>query len=308
MNLWDHDDKSVEESNCYICEQVFGRQREATHYCRQCGRGYCQGEHGISSGEEGGLCIACSEISGPIPGIHTVNPRYTFDNFVVYPGNSFAHAACLEVAKNPGKRYNPLFIHGGVGLGKTHLLDAIGNYLLTHGTIASSRICCITAERFTSGLINAIRYETLDSFRRTFRSVDIFMMSAIQFLAGKERITAELLHTFETLYDGKKQMVFECDIAPGDITYLPESLRSRFESGLVADIAEPDFTARVEIVRQKAAIEEIDLPDDVTEFIAHNCQGSIRALEGAVIKLAAYSRLCNVPITLDSATKLREGQ
>lgn len=253
---------------------------------------YDQDEEGV----EGSNCYICKQIF--------VIPRYTFENFVIYSENSFAHAACLEVAKNPGKEYNPLFIHGNVGMGKTHLLCAIGNHLLTHGIFAPSRICCISAESFTMELINAIRHKELDSFRQTFRSVDILLMSSIQFLAGKERTVTELIHTFDTLYDEKKQIVFECDLAPGDITYMPEGLKSRFQWGLIAGIGVPDYAAKSEIVRQKAGIEGIDLPDAVIEFIAHTCQGSIRALEGTVIKLAAYSRLFNVPITIDGVTRL----
>lgn len=304
MNICKQKEENVEGSTCYICERIFGRKREASYYCSRCHRGYCEGEHGMSSGEDGGLCIVCSMTAGAILDVHTIKPRYTFESFVVYLGNSFAHAACLEVAKSPGKAYNPLFIHGEVGLGKTHLLYAIGNYLLEHGMFPPSRICSMTAEHFTNELINAIRYETLDSFRNTFRNVDILLMSAIQYLAGKERTTAELLHTFDTLYDRKKQMVFECDTSPAEITYFPESLRSRFESCLVVDIKEPDFNAKVQILRQKAEFEGIDLPDDVAQFIARTSGRSIRALEGAMIKIGAYSRLYNAPITLDGITKL----
>ena len=304
MNIYKNNENNSGTINCYICEQIFGRKREAAHYCRDCHRGYCEGEHGMSSGEDEGLCVACSFAAEPAPDVHTVNPKYTFDNFVVYTGNSFAHDACLAVARNPGKEYNPLFIHGGVGSGKTHLSNAIGNYLLEHGMFAPSRICHITAERFTSELITAIRHERLGYFKKTFRSVDVLLISDIQFLAGKERTTAELLYTFNTLYDEMKQIVLECDSAPDEIPYFPESLRSRFESGLVVDIGEPDFAARVEILRQKAGIERIDLPDDVAQFIAHTCQSSIRALEGAVVRIGAYSELYNVPITLDGVTKL----
>lgn len=227
------------------------------------------------------------------------NPKYSFENFVVGSSNQFANAACLAVSTNPGKTYNPLFIYGGVGLGKTHLLNAIGNFLLNHGTINPERICYITAETFTNELINSIRYEKMEDFRNRFRKMDILLIDDIQFIAGKERTQAEFFHTFNTLYDNMKQIVVTSDKFPRDIENFEERLKSRFEWGLVADIQSPDIETKVAILNKKAEQEKIDLPLDVAFFIATNSEDSIRSLEGTLIRVGAYASLNNTPITSD---------
>lgn len=227
------------------------------------------------------------------------NPKYTFENFVVGTSNQFANAACLAVSTNPGKTYNPLFIYGGVGLGKTHLLNAVGNFLVRHGTINPDRICYITAETFTNELINSIRYEKMDDFRNRFRKMDIILIDDIQFIAGKERTQAEFFHTFNTLYDNMKQIVVTSDKFPRDIENFEERLKSRFEWGLVADIQSPDIETKVAILNKKAEAEKIALPLDVAFFIANNSEDSIRSLEGTLIRVGAYASLNNTPITTE---------
>ncbi|NLT24489.1 MAG: chromosomal replication initiator protein DnaA [Syntrophorhabdus sp.] len=227
------------------------------------------------------------------------NPKYTFENFVVGTSNQFANAACLAVSTNPGKTYNPLFIYGGVGLGKTHLLNAVGNFLVKHGTTNPDRICYITAETFTNELINSIRYEKMDDFRNRFRKMDIILIDDIQFIAGKERTQAEFFHTFNTLYDNMKQIVVTSDKFPRDIENFEERLKSRFEWGLVADIQTPDIETKVAILNKKAEAEKINLPLDVAFFIANNSEDSIRSLEGTLIRVGAYASLNNTPITTD---------
>jgi len=227
------------------------------------------------------------------------NPKYTFENFVVGTSNQFANAACLAVSTNPGKTYNPLFIYGGVGLGKTHLLNAVGNFLVKHGTTNTERICYITAETFTNELINSIRYEKMEDFRNRFRKMDIILIDDIQFIAGKERTQAEFFHTFNTLYDNMKQIVVTSDKFPRDIENFEERLKSRFEWGLVADIQLPDIETKVAILNKKAEQEKIDLPLDVAFFIATNSEDSIRSLEGTLIRVGAYASLNNNPITTD---------
>jgi chromosomal replication initiator protein len=232
------------------------------------------------------------------------NPRYTFENFVVGSSNQFANAACLAVSTNPGKTYNPLFIYGGVGLGKTHLLNAVGNFLVKHGTINPDRICYITAETFTNELINSIRFEKMDDFRNKFRKMDIILIDDIQFIAGKERTQAEFFHTFNTLYDNMKQIVLTSDKFPRDIENFEERLKSRFEWGLVADIQLPDIETKVAILNKKAEHEKIDLPLDVAFFIATNSEDSIRSLEGTLIRVGAYASLNNTPITIDMVKQI----
>ncbi len=227
------------------------------------------------------------------------NTRYTFESFVVGSSNQFANAACLAVATNPGKTYNPLFIYGGVGLGKTHLLNAIGNFLVSHGDINPDRICYITAESFTNELINSIRYEKMEEFRNRFRKMDILLIDDIQFIAGKERTQAEFFHTFNTLYDNMKQIVVTSDKFPRDIENFEERLKSRFEWGLVADIQSPDIETKVAILNKKAEQEGIVLPLDVAFFIASNSEDSIRSLEGSLIRVGAFASLNNVNISVD---------
>ncbi len=232
----------------------------------------------------------------------TFNKKYTFENFVVGPSNQFANAACLAVANLPGKNYNPLFIYGGVGLGKTHLLNAIGNHII-HNTIGSdlNKICYLSAEEFTNELINSIRYEKMGEFREKFRNMNVLLIDDIQFIAGKERTQAEFFHTFNSLHEARKQIVVTSDKFPRDITNFEERLRSRFEWGLIADIQAPDIETKVAILKKKAQLENILVPNNVAFFLASNTSSNIRVLEGCLIRIGAFSKLTNADITLDLA-------
>ncbi|MFB0507972.1 MAG: chromosomal replication initiator protein DnaA [Thermodesulfobacteriota bacterium] len=230
------------------------------------------------------------------------NKNYTFDNFVIGASNQFANAACQAVATLPAKNYNPLFIYGGVGLGKTHLLNAIGNYVLQNGIIQDlSKIRYLSAEQFTNELINSIRYEKMDKFRDKFRSMNILLIDDIQFIAGKERTQAEFFHTFNSLYEARKQIVVTSDKFPRDITDFEERLRSRFEWGLIADIQPPDIETKVAILKKKAQVQDISLPNPVAFFLASNASSNIRVLEGSLIRIIAFSKLTQTDITLDLA-------
>ncbi len=231
-------------------------------------------------------------------------PKYTFENFVVGSSNQFANAACLAVANNPGKVYNPLFIYGGVGLGKTHLLNAIGNFLIYHHTLVDSRICYITAEEFTNELINSLRFEKMEDFRNRFRKMDVLLIDDIQFIAGKERTQAEFFHTFNALYDGAKQIVVTSDKFPKEIPNFEERLRSRFEWGLIADIQPPDLETKVAILNKKAEFENVTLPQDVAFYLASNIDHNVRVLEGSLIRLGAFASLHNIPISMDLAKEV----
>jgi chromosomal replication initiator protein len=225
-------------------------------------------------------------------------PRYTFETFVVGASNQFANAACLAVANNPGKVYNPLFIYGGVGLGKTHLLNAIGNSLIARQNANVSRISYITAEEFTNELINSLRFEKMDDFRNRFRKMDVLLIDDIQFIAGKERTQAEFFYTFNALYDNTKQIVVTSDKFPKDIPNFEERLRSRFEWGLIADIQPPDLETKVAILNKKAEFENVVLPQDVAFYLASNIDHNIRVLEGSLIRLSAFASLRNIPISM----------
>ncbi|HMV87743.1 MAG TPA: chromosomal replication initiator protein DnaA [Blastocatellia bacterium] len=225
-----------------------------------------------------------------------LNQKYTFETFVVGSSNQFAHAAALAVADSPSKTYNPLYIYGGVGLGKTHLMCAIGHRIKEQ--YRHLRLCYISAERFMNELINAIRYDQTMSFRERYRSIDILLIDDIQFIAGKERTQEEFFHTFNALYDGQKQIVISSDCAPKDIPTLEERLHSRFEWGLIADIQPPDLETKVAIIRRKAESEKLELPDNVALFIASKIKSNIRELEGSLIRLTALSSLKGVPISL----------
>jgi len=229
------------------------------------------------------------------------NPKYTFENFVVGANNQFANAAALAVATNPGKTYNPLFIYGGVGLGKTHLLNAIGNFVLRHGKVPEDRVLYITAEVFTNELINALRYQKMDEFRNRFRRMNILLIDDIQFIAGKERTQEEFFHTFNTLYEGMKQIVVTSDKFPRDLENIEERLKSRFEWGLIADIQPPDIETKVAILNKKAEEENIRLPLDVAFYIASHTDDSVRSLEGCLKRLGLYASLNRAEITLDLA-------
>ena len=235
-------------------------------------------------------------------GYFNFNKNYSFENFVVGPSNQFANAACLAVANLPAKNYNPLFIYGGVGLGKTHLLNAIGNHVIQNGIISNlSKICYLSAEEFTNELINSIRYEKMDEFREKFRRMNLLLIDDIQFIAGKERTQAEFFHTFNSLYEARNQIVVTSDKFPRDITNFEERLRSRFEWGLIADIQPPDIETKVAILKKKAQLENISLPNEVAFFLASNTSPNIRVLEGCLIRIVAFSKLTQTDVTLDLA-------
>lgn len=231
-----------------------------------------------------------------------LNPKYTFESFVVGPSNRFAHAASTAVAESPARAYNPLFIYGGVGLGKTHLMQAVGDFIL--GKNAHSKLSYTTSERFTNQLINAIQTRTTMRFREKYRNVDILLIDDIQFIAGKESTQEEFFHTFNTLYDAHKQIVISSDRAPKDIRGLEERLISRFAWGLVTDIQPPDLETRIAILRKKAEREIVKVPDEVTFFIAEKIRSNIRELEGALIRVVAYSLLTNNSISISVAEEV----
>jgi chromosomal replication initiator protein len=227
-----------------------------------------------------------------------LNPRYRFESFVVSSCNQFAHAAAMAVAEQPTRAYNPLYIYGGVGLGKTHLMQAIGNRVVRRD---GQQMAYISAEHFMNELINAIRFEKTIEFKERFRNVDLLLIDDIQFLAGKERTQEEFFHTFNALYDAEKQIVITSDVPPREIPTLEDRLRSRFEWGLIADLQPPDLETKVAILGKKADAEGATLPDDVALFIASSCKSNIRELEGALIRVVAYASMSGKEITLDLA-------
>ena len=224
--------------------------------------------------------------------------RYSFDTFIVGPSNQFAHAACRAVAESPSRSYNPLFIYGGVGLGKTHLMRAIGQYVQTNSSL---KLTYISSERFMNEMINALRYDRVLEFRERYRSVDVLLVDDVQFLAGKEGTQTEFFHTFNALYDAQKQIVISSDCPPHEIPSLEERLRSRFEWGLIADIQPPDIETKVAILKKKAEAEGIPLPDNVAIYIAGKIKSNIRELEGSLIRLIAYASLTGREISLPLA-------
>ncbi len=227
-----------------------------------------------------------------------LNPKYTFKNFVVGAGNQFAHAACMAVAEQPAKAYNPLFIYGDTGLGKTHLLNAIGNHVAERTDL---RIAYLTTEQFTNEVINSIRYDKMMDLRKRYRHIDMLMIDDIQFLAGKERTQEEFFHTFNALYEAHKQLVLSSDRFPKDMPDIEERLRSRFEWGLIADLQPPDVETRIAILRKKSEDEGITLPEDVIQFLATTMKSNIRELEGSLVRLGAYASLTGQTITLEMA-------
>ena len=231
-----------------------------------------------------------------------LGPRYSFDTFIVGPSNQFAHAACRAVAEAPSRSYNPLFIYGGVGLGKTHLMHAIGHYVVTH--LKSLKLTYISSERFMNEMINAVRYDRILDFRERYRSVDVLLVDDVQFLAGKEGTQTEFFHTFNALYDSQKQIVISSDCPPHEIPQLEERLRSRFEWGLIADIQSPDLETKTAILKKKAETEGVPLPDTVAIYIAGKIKSNIRELEGSLIRLIAYASLTGREITLPLAQEV----
>src|SRR6516165_10933853 len=235
-------------------------------------------------------------------GAAQLNPRYTFDAFVIGSGNQFAHAACQAVAERPSKAYNPLFLYGGVGMGKTHLMQAIGHEIKRRTPHAA--ICYVSSEKFTNDMINSLRYDKMTSFRDKFRNVDVLLIDDIQFLAQKERTQEEFFHTFNALHESMKQIVIASDRSPKELAEIEDRLRSRFEWGLIADIQPPDLETKVAILQKKAEQEKVTLPTDVALFIASNVRTNVRELEGALTRMIAHSSLIGAEITLPYAQQV----
>jgi len=257
------------------------------------------------------ICTEAAEPIAPAPpqarldfdsSNNQLNPRYRFDTFVVGGSNQFAHAAARAVAEQPSKSYNPLFLYGGVGLGKTHLMQAIGHELKLRNP--SLRLTYISAEKFTNEVIAAVRFDRMASFRDRFRTMDVLLVDDIQFIATRERTQEEFFHTFNALYDQQKQVVISSDCPPKEISSLEERLRSRFEWGLIADIQAPDLETKIAILQKKADTEHAHLSDDVAEYIARSIKSNVRELEGALIRLIAYSSLTGVDMTISTAQQV----
>ena len=235
------------------------------------------------------------EVHAVVPGQPALSSKYTYDSFVVGSCNQFAHAASLAVAEAPGRTYNPLYLYGGVGLGKTHLMHACGHAIKTRNHHLT--VCYISSEKFMNDLINAIRYDKTQSFREKYRSVDVLLIDDVQFIAGKERTQEEFFHTFNALYDQQKQIVISSDCAPREIPTLEERLHSRFEWGLIADLEPPDLETKIAILKRKGDLIGVSIPDDVAMFIASRVKSNVRELEGSLVRLIAISSLRGEPIS-----------
>src|SRR5438874_3438887 len=253
----------------------------------------------IALSAEETAALEASEGAPHAPAAAGLNPRYTFDTFIVGSSNQFAHAACRAVAEAPSRSYNPLFIYGGVGLGKTHLMHAVGQYVFEHDR--NLKLTYISSERFMNEMINAVRYDRVLDFRERYRSIDVLLVDDIQFLAGKEGTQTEFFHTFNALYDSQKQIVLSSDCPPHEIPALEERLRSRFEWGLIADIQSPDLETKVAILKKKAEAEAVPLPDNVAMYIAGRIKSNVREPEGSLIRLIAFASLTGQEITLPLA-------
>jgi len=248
------------------------------------------------------VSIPAAAPPAPSPNPHrglVLNPRFTFDTFVVGSSNQFAHAAARAVGESPSRSYNPLFLYGGVGLGKTHLMHAIAHEILRRSP--GMRVAYLSAERFLNELINALRFEKMHEFKSRYRELDVLLMDDIQFIAGKDSTQEEFFHTFNALHDAQKQIVVTSDALPKEIPTLEERLRSRFEWGLIADIQPPDLEMKVAIIRKKAAAEKADIPDDVSLFIAGTVKSNIRELEGRLNRVIAFSSLTGKPVSVELA-------
>lgn len=234
--------------------------------------------------------------------ISNINDKYTFDSFVSGPSNQFAHAAAMAVANNPATTYNPLFIYGGVGLGKTHIVHAIGNEIINNNN--NLKICYYSSEKFTNELINSLRHAKMDEFRNKFRSIDVLLIDDIQFIAGKKSTQEEFFHTFNALYESHKQIVVTSDKFPKEIPDLEERLRSRFEWGLIADIQAPDIETKQAILKMKADQNKIELPEDVAFFLANSVISNVRELEGYLVRIGAFASLTSTPINLEMSKNI----
>ena len=246
--------------------------------------------------------VAAPRGTAPEASLGQLNPRYTFDTFVVGSSNQFAQAACQAVAELPSRAYNPLFIYGGVGLGKTHLLHAVGHQTLR--LFPNMAVVYLSSERFTNDLINAIRYDRTAEFRAKYRTIDLLLIDDIQFISGKERTQEEFFHTFNDLYESHRQIVVSSDRSPKEIPEIEERLRSRFEWGLIADIQPPDFETRVAILKKKAGLERVLLADDVAYLIASRVKSNIRELEGSLTRMIAFCALTGREMSVDLAQEV----
>ena len=233
---------------------------------------------------------------------HQLNPRYTFETFVVGSSNQFAHAAARAVAEQPSKSYNPLFLYGGVGLGKTHLMQAIGHAIKQRNP--ATRLTYVSAEKFTNEVIAAVRFDRMSNFRDRFRTMDVLLVDDIQFIAAKERTQEEFFHTFNALYDQQKQIVISSDCPPKEISSIEERLRSRFEWGLIADIQLPDLETKIAILQKKAESEHARIDEEVAEYIARSIKSNVRELEGALIRLLAYTSLTGAELSVSTAQEV----